>query len=40
MRAQMHSNTFNNPIGICIVINVSIMAIYELSNDLNHIKMH
>ena len=35
MRAQMHLYTFDIPDGICFVINV-----YELSDDINYIKMH
>ena len=43
MCAQMHFPTFDNPISICIVINVDDvkeMLVYELSDDINHIKMH
>ena len=39
----MYFHTFNNPIGICIVINVSVMSrklVYELSNYINYIEMH
>ena len=41
MRDQMHFHTFHNPIGVCIVIDyVKEMLVYELSDDINHIKMH
>ena len=40
VRAQMLFHIFNNPIGICIVPNESIMLVYELSDHINHIRMH
>ena len=44
MSAQVHLYTFNNPDAICSVVNYIEYeierSVYELSNDINHMKMH
>ena len=44
MRAQVYLYTFNNCGAICIVITIieyeKGMLVYELSDDISHIKMH